>query len=59
MEHPKQEETQALVQRILNESSAYQDLGAKLQAMSEDERAKLVSALSSENPPLLGTTPVS
>lgn len=59
MNQPKQDEVQALVQRILNDNSAYQDIEAKLQAMPENDRAKLVAALSSENPPLLGTTPVS
>lgn len=59
MEHSKPEEIQAIVQHILNDSSAYQELGARLQSMSGDEQAKLISALRSENPPLLGTGPVS
>lgn len=51
-------ETQALVQRILENSSSYEELATKLETLGEEDRSILLSLLRGENPPLLGTGPV-
>ena len=53
------EQVQSLVDRILKDSQAYEELSRRLQRVPKRERSELLALLHSKNPPVLGTGTVS